>query len=304
MTNNVDTNKEPRSRHFYQNEHMATHHSTRGNRHTLWGQGTPIAQLGQPQGVRLLQIDQANSVIGMPPEVLTYSPYGHLELRETLGLIAFNGQWLDPAIDGYMLGNGHRLVKTGLSRFTSPDALSPFDRGGNNSYVYCAGDPINKVDPSGRSFSLLKWVRQKYGYEHLYKRAAGTITTEEDAKKYSFSSNERRAWKSHYNDLIDQNNSNLSKYEARTRPNHAWKSEVPASPSDREKLGRAQLLQSQLEAERNVMKHQIVIDGKTRYTTAKNQRIFERLLNNNRIEIEPPELTQQNNSVRKDTPNH
>lgn len=48
------------------------------------------------------------------------------------------------------LGNGHRVYNPVLMRFHSPDSLSPFGRGGRNAYAYCAGDPINHADPSGR----------------------------------------------------------------------------------------------------------------------------------------------------------
>jgi hypothetical protein len=36
-------------------------------------------------------------------------------------------------------------------RFISPDTLSPFGRGGVNSYAYCSNDPINRVDRNGAS---------------------------------------------------------------------------------------------------------------------------------------------------------
>jgi len=36
-------------------------------------------------------------------------------------------------------------------RFTSPDGLSPFGKGGRNAYAYCEADPMNNVDPSGHS---------------------------------------------------------------------------------------------------------------------------------------------------------
>lgn len=50
----------------------------------------------------------------------------------------------------YLLGNGHRAYSPSMMRFCSPDRLSPFEAGGLNSYGYCLGDPINRLDPTGR----------------------------------------------------------------------------------------------------------------------------------------------------------
>jgi len=49
----------------------------------------------------------------------------------------------------YLLGNGYRAYSPSLMRFCSPDRLSPFGAGGSNAYVYCNGDPVNRIDPSG-----------------------------------------------------------------------------------------------------------------------------------------------------------
>ena len=66
------------------------------------------------------------------------------------GVLAFNGELLIPALEGYLLGNGHRLYSTALMRFLSPDSLSPFALGGIHCYCYCTNDPVNKMDPSGK----------------------------------------------------------------------------------------------------------------------------------------------------------
>ncbi|MEE1921810.1 RHS repeat-associated core domain-containing protein [Pseudomonas sp. 148P] len=63
--------------------------------------------------------------------------------------VAFNGQLLEPS-GCYLPGNGYRAYNPALMRFHSPDHWSPFDRGGLNAYAYCSGDPVNRVDPSGR----------------------------------------------------------------------------------------------------------------------------------------------------------
>jgi hypothetical protein len=36
--------------------------------------------------------------------------------------------------------------------FLSPDSESPFGSGGINPYAYCAGDPVNRIDPDGHSW--------------------------------------------------------------------------------------------------------------------------------------------------------
>lgn len=41
-------------------------------------------------------------------------------------------------------------------RFNGPDRLSPFGKGGLNSYAYCAGDPVNRIDPAGTIWNFLK----------------------------------------------------------------------------------------------------------------------------------------------------
>ncbi|MNH04963.1 hypothetical protein D3C81_995120 [compost metagenome] len=87
---------------------------------------------------------------------LTYSAYGYLGGRARTGRLGYTGQLLDGVVEGYLLGNGHRLYSPFLMRFNSPDALSPFEIGGINGYAYCRGDPMNRTDPSGRAPSLRK----------------------------------------------------------------------------------------------------------------------------------------------------
>jgi RHS repeat-associated protein len=68
-------------------------------------------------------------------------------------LSGFNGQRPDPVSGHSHLGNGYRAYTPVLGRFTAPDSMSPFGAGGINPYAYCAGDPVNRADPSGH-FSL------------------------------------------------------------------------------------------------------------------------------------------------------
>ncbi|WP_109514382.1 RHS repeat-associated core domain-containing protein [Pseudomonas ovata] len=88
-----------------------------------------------------------------------YLPYGMRHPDSgSLPLPGFNGERLDPVTGHYLLGNGYRAFNPVLMRFNSPDSLSPFGEGGVNAYAYCAGDPVNRVDPTGHAglFSSIK----------------------------------------------------------------------------------------------------------------------------------------------------
>ncbi|MFJ4066809.1 RHS repeat-associated core domain-containing protein [Pseudomonas sp. NPDC089996] len=80
-----------------------------------------------------------------------YLPYGYRSTQAaTTGALGFNGQFFHAELGGYALGNGHRIYNPRLMRFISPDAYSPFLRGGVNAYVYCLSDPVNGHDSSGK----------------------------------------------------------------------------------------------------------------------------------------------------------
>ncbi|WP_422394559.1 RHS repeat-associated core domain-containing protein [Pseudomonas putida] len=79
-----------------------------------------------------------------------YCPYGHRKSEGHLTTwLGFNGEPQDQHSEYYMLGRGYRAYNPRLLRLLSPDSLSPFGKGGINSYAYCAGDPVNFADPSG-----------------------------------------------------------------------------------------------------------------------------------------------------------
>ena len=85
-----------------------------------------------------------------------YCPYGHRSPESGLtSLLGFNGERRDPVTGYYLLGNGYRAFNPVLMRFNSPDSLSPFGKGGLNAYAYCAGDPVNRVDPTGHHFAVV-----------------------------------------------------------------------------------------------------------------------------------------------------
>jgi RHS repeat-associated protein len=89
-----------------------------------------------------------------------FCPYGHRSPESGLSsLLGFNGQRRDPVTGHYLLGNGYRAFNPVLMRFNSPDSLSPFGKGGVNAYAYCAGDPVNRVDPTGHHFAVVPFTR-------------------------------------------------------------------------------------------------------------------------------------------------
>lgn len=105
---------------------------------------------GAATRIQALKTDRAASVIGYAQCRVRFSPFGisapaHAGIRS-----GYNGQWREGG-GGYLPGNGRRLYLPALMRFAQPDALSPFGEGGLNTYGWCQGDPVNAIDPSGRS---------------------------------------------------------------------------------------------------------------------------------------------------------
>lgn len=105
----------------------------------------------------LLAIDMNGSMLRQQRDqqarVASYTAYGYdLPVPGVPMLIGFNAQ---PRVNlpMYLLGNGYRAYATATMRFNSPDSLSPFGEGGLNAYAYCAGDPVNRTDPSGHVFT-------------------------------------------------------------------------------------------------------------------------------------------------------
>lgn len=106
----------------------------------------------------LLATDQQRSVVTLLDakrlHAFVYMPYGYCSLGG--GLLAFNGERSDPVTGWYFLGNGYRAYNPKFMRFNSPDSWSPFGKGGLNAYAYCDGNPVNRQDPTGHSWSLVK----------------------------------------------------------------------------------------------------------------------------------------------------
>lgn len=77
-------------------------------------------------------------------------------------LAGFNGERPDPVTGHAHPGNGYRAYQPVLRRFSAPDGWSPFGAGGINPYAYCAGDPVNRTDPSGH-MSVGQWIGMGLG---------------------------------------------------------------------------------------------------------------------------------------------
>lgn len=109
--------------------------------------------------------DWQGSVIKETPHsetlVAGFTPFGYLCKQERSN-IGFVGNAYEPAAGLYLLGNGYRAYSPTLKRFVATDDLSPFGRGGSNTYAYCAADPTNNTDSDGHALarSLSKLVQK------------------------------------------------------------------------------------------------------------------------------------------------
>ena len=166
---------------FYNRERLTTERQGLVS-HSVFQYDHHLLAEKQSQGqTALLATDLQRSVLhsmsATGPRAQAYSAYGHHRAESGLGsLLGFNGEQADPLTGHYLLGNGHRAYNPVLMRFNSPDRLSPFGKGGFNAYAYCVGDPVNKVDPSGR-LPLLNTLALVSGIANLASQLISTMPT-------------------------------------------------------------------------------------------------------------------------------
>ncbi|WP_158541411.1 MULTISPECIES: RHS repeat-associated core domain-containing protein [unclassified Pseudomonas] len=63
----------------------------------------------------------------------------------------YAGEQREP-VSGWYVPGGNRPYDPVLMCFLAPDSHSPFGPGGINAYAWCAGDPVNRVDPDGHNW--------------------------------------------------------------------------------------------------------------------------------------------------------
>lgn len=151
---------------FYADNDLVSVQRGANNFHIFRGAQTPLAEREAKQPAILLAADRANSPLqlrkGTSDHNNAYSPYGHLLHVAAHNLLAYNGEYRD--LHGcYFLGNGNRAYSPTLMRFISPDRTGIFRQGNHNAYGYCAGDPINRIDPSGNTWMWVKRMLRALG---------------------------------------------------------------------------------------------------------------------------------------------
>uniref|UniRef100_UPI003CF6B429 RHS repeat-associated core domain-containing protein n=1 Tax=Pseudomonas sp. DWP3-1-2 TaxID=2804645 RepID=UPI003CF6B429 len=141
---------------FYQGDRLATLVQGSETVSFLYDGAQPLGQqtVGEDGQTTLFMSDAKQSILGESQQAdlrtAVYSAYGERSPDSTLrSQLGFNGEVRDEISGWYLLGRGYRAYNPTLMRFHSPDSLSPFGAGGLNPYVYCLGDPIGMVDPTG-----------------------------------------------------------------------------------------------------------------------------------------------------------
>ncbi|MCW8336499.1 RHS repeat-associated core domain-containing protein [Vibrio paucivorans] len=111
-----------------------------------------------PSRRRFIKGTAAIASLPLVPGLATATSHGSLATSPlAANPFGFNGERKDPAAGMYHLGNGYRMYNPRRMGFNAADNMSPFGKGGINSYAYGLGDPVNRRDPSGH-FVILSMI--------------------------------------------------------------------------------------------------------------------------------------------------
>ncbi len=116
----------------------------------------PVAESRLASAVRevmLLGTDAQGSVTTEAKDTVNTPVYGaYGQSTPGASRLGYAGALREQDTGWYFLGD-YRIYNPVLMRFHSRDSLSPFGKGGLNGYAYCAGDPVNRIDPSGHAWT-------------------------------------------------------------------------------------------------------------------------------------------------------
>ena len=116
----------------------------------------PVAESRLASAVRevmLLGTDAQGSVTTEAKDQIQTPVYGaYGQSTPGASRLGYAGAMREQDTGWYFLGD-YRIYNPVLMRFHSRDSLSPFGEGGLNGYAYCAGDPVNRIDPSGHAWT-------------------------------------------------------------------------------------------------------------------------------------------------------
>ncbi|MCX2897826.1 RHS repeat-associated core domain-containing protein [Pseudomonas mandelii] len=214
---------QPHIQRYYCQTRLSTEIQGTSHRSILQHEDQLLAQHhqdGAAASSALLATDLQRSVLrathGNLRYAFAYAPYGYRTLTSgLLSLLGFNGESPDPVTGHYHLGNGYRQYNPVLMQFNSPDSWSPFGDGGLNAYAYCAGDPINNGDPTGR---MLKHVLHRRILYTTFKIPRPKLVKEPTTKPFWFEDFHHLDAKTRRNTLVNSWTS-LSENEVPGLPN-------------------------------------------------------------------------------------
>lgn len=142
---------------FYQNGALSTEIGPCTTRYFASEAGV-VAQCTPGASTSLYRVDQLMTVLGTTdgPHQQRFTVYGFPAPGSFNTPLGFTGQRFNAMSGCYPLGHGHRWFNPRVMRFGQSDSLSPFGKGGVNSYAYCQNDPVNRLDPNGRIWHLIR----------------------------------------------------------------------------------------------------------------------------------------------------